>query len=144
MNILNCDCSEKWREYAPFVLRVIVGAVFAVHGYQKLTAVGIPQFGGFLGSIGVPLPIFFAYVVTYVELLGGIALILGLFAHWAAKLLAIDMLVALLLVHIQNGFYLSNGGYEYVLLLLAATVSLVLSGPGALSLDKRWMERRMM
>ena len=70
-------------------------------------------------------------------MLGGLALILGLGTRIAAPLLAVDMLVALVLVHLPNGFFVSNGGVELVLLLLVASVSLTLSGAGAYSVDAR-------
>lgn len=137
MNLLKCKCSEKWHDVAPLVLRIAVGLVFAMHGYQKLSGGG---FGGMLASLGVPAAGFFGALVTWVELLGGIALILGLLTHWSAKLLAIDMLVAFFLVHVSNGFWLSNGGYEFVIVLFAAAVSLLITGPGKWSLDEKWMK----
>jgi len=81
------------------------------------------------------MPEVFAVLLIAAELVGGILLILGLLTRWAAKSLIIVSLVALVLVHLPNGFSLSTGGYEYILLLLAASVSLALSGPGKWSLD---------
>lgn len=135
-NLLFCRCGEGWAKYGPLVLRLAVGVVFAMHGWQKV-GVTPEAFSMFLASLGVPAPLFFAYVVTYVELLGGLALILGFLTHWAAKLLSINMLVALFLVHFQNGFFLPMG-YEFVLVLLAGSVSLMLTGPGAWALDSKF------
>lgn len=135
-DLIFCRGGEKWTKYGPFVLRVVVGIVFAVHGYQKIT-MGAAVIAGFFGSVGIPAPLFFAYVVTYVEFLGGITLILGLLTFWASLLLSINMLVALFLVHLPNGFYVNEGGYEFALILLASTVALALMGPGARSLDER-------
>jgi putative oxidoreductase len=75
-----------------------------------------------------------AVVVTLVELLGGLALLLGLFARWAAIPLAINMAVAILTVHLRAGFFLPNG-YEFALTLLAANVAIALLGAGEASLD---------
>lgn len=134
MHLLKCKCSEKLRPYAPLVLRLAVGLVFLVHGYMKIQDVG--QVTTMFGSLGIPGAAFFAWVVTLVELLGGVALIVGLWVHLASKLLAIDMLVALFLVHFKQGFLVTNGGYEYALVLFAATLALMIMGGGAYSLQK--------
>lgn len=125
------------------ILRLAVGAVFAVHGWQKLTVMSVGGVAGFFGSLGIPFPEIAALVVTLVELVGGVALILGLGTRLVGALLAIDMLVALLLVHLPNGFAVENGGYEFVLVLLAASLFFALSGPGRLSLDARLLARRL-
>jgi putative oxidoreductase len=133
--ILNCDCSSKWGGYAPLVLRVVTGLIFAMHGYQKLTQMGVSGVAGFLDGLGFPLASVFAVILIAVELLGGLALIAGFMTHWAAKLCAIVAVVALFTVHIANGFFMSGNGYEFILLILAASVSLMISGPGAFSVD---------
>lgn len=140
-NLLFCRCGEGWASWGPFILRVAVGVIFLVHGLQKLTEVGIPTVGGFFGSVGIPAPLFFAYVVTWVEILGGIALILGFLTNLAAVLLAIEMAVALFFVHLPSGFYVNEGGYEFVLLLLAAIVTIGLVGPGRWALDEKFVKR---
>ena len=124
------------------VLRLAVGFVFAMHGWQKFTEMGFEGVAGFFGSLGVPLPFVAAVVVTLVELVGGLALILGLGTRLVAALLAVDMAVALVLVHLPNGFAVGNGGYEFVLVLLAVSVFFALSGPGRLSLDARRLAKR--
>ncbi len=116
------------------VLRVVVGIVFAAHGWQKLTGFGLEGTAGFFGSLGVPLPQVAAVVVIALELLGGIALILGLGTRYVAPLLAFNMLVAMLLVHLPAGFFLPEG-VEFVLTLMAASVALALTGSGAYALD---------
>lgn len=117
------------------VLRVVVGIVFLVHGGQKLFVWGFGGVAGFLGQVGIPAPMLAAVVVTLVELLGGLALLLGLFTRWAAIPLAINMAVAILTVHLQAGFFLPNG-YEFALTLLAANVALALLGGGEASVDR--------
>ena len=137
----------KLKEYASWstlFLRLGVGVVFLVHGVGKLlnvgpAALGVSNFAGYLSSLGVPAAMFFAWVVTLVETLGGAALLLGVVTRYAALLLAVDMLVALLLVHLQKGFSVAQGGYEFVLLLLLGGVSLLLSGAGKKwALGKKW------
>lgn len=116
-------------------LRLVVGLVFLMHGGQKLFVFGLEGTVAFMSQLGVPAPSLAAMVLIAVEMLGGLALILGLFARWAALLLAVDMLVAILTVHLRGGFFLPDG-YEFVLTLLAANVTLALLGPGDASVDR--------
>ena len=132
--ILTGEYLHAYAGYAPLVLRVATGFVFAMHGYQKFSG-GLAGVTGFLASLGFPLPEVFAVILIAVELLGGIALIVGLGTRVAAKLTTIVALVALLTVHISKGFFISDGGYEFIMLLLAASVSLMLTGGGKWALD---------
>lgn len=124
-------------DWALTIIRITVGLIFFMHGWQKLFMMGIPGVSGFFGSLGVPAAGFMAGFITFLELLGGLALILGVATRIVAALLAINMLVALLLVHLANGFFASNGGYEFVLILMAASVAFVFSGAGSMSVDAR-------
>jgi putative oxidoreductase len=132
-------CAEKWGAVAPLVLRVVVGAIFAMHGYQKLTMMGVPGVSGFLTMLGFPMPDVFAVLLIAAELGGGILLILGLLTHWTAKILAFVALVALATVHLSKGFFLP--GYEFILLILAASVSVMITGAGKYSLDHKMMKK---
>ena len=127
--------SSNSKPWGLTVLRVVVGAVFLIHGCQKLFVFGFHGVAAFLGPLGVPAPGVAAVVVTLVEFVGGALLVLGLFTRWAALLLAIDMVVAILLVHLKHGFFNQQQGYEYPLTLLAATIALALAGSGAASVD---------
>lgn len=95
-----------------------------------------------MGQVEIPVPMLAAGVVTAVEFLGGLALLLGLFTRWAAIPLAINMQVAILTVHLKAGFFLPNG-YEFALTLLGATVTLVLQGSGAASVDGALKTRKV-
>lgn len=116
------------------VLRVVVGIVFLTHGYQKIFKMHLSGVSGFFGHLGIPLPVLFAVVVMVVEFAGGILLITGLATRIPSVLLAIDMIVALLVVHLPGG-YLKSGG-ELPLLLLAGVICLALAGGGAGSLKR--------
>ena len=124
------------------VLRLAVGFVFAMHGWQKLSMMGIGGVAGFFGSLGIPAPELAAIAVTAIELVGGIALILGVGTRVAGALLALDMLAALLLVHVGNGFFVDAGGFELVLTLGAAALFFALAGPGPLAVDTWWGKRK--
>lgn len=119
---------------APLVLRIATGLIFAVHGWQKLSG-GVDGVAGFLGSLGFPLPEVMAMLLIAAELGGGILLILGLFTHWVAKVLAFVALVAWLTVHAASGFLVGEGGFEFIMLIFAASLSLAITGPGRWSLD---------
>lgn len=72
---------------------------------------------------------------------GGLAILLGLLTRPAALVLSVTMLVAIFSVHFSHGLFLSNGGYEFGLALLAGSVSLLISGAGRLSLDNLLLKR---
>ncbi len=122
------------------LLRAVVGVVFVIHGGQKLFVFGLPRFADGLARMGVPAPSVAAVVVTLVEFVGGALLVFGLFARPAALLIAADMLVAVLLVHLPRGFF-TPGGIEYPLTLMVANLALALLGAGAWSIDA-WVHGR--
>lgn len=132
---------------APVFLRLIAGFGFMVHGWAKLSR-GTAGFEKLLVVIGVPFPHFNAAIVPYIELLGGIAILLGAFVTIAAIPLIITMLVAMFTIHIHYGFSSINTigltatgpkfgppGYEVNLLYIAVLVSLMLTWAGAFSID---------
>jgi putative oxidoreductase len=124
---------------APLVVRVIVGVIMAAHGLQKLLA-GPANFGGFLAQLGVPLPGLMCWVVTLVELVGGLLLIVGLFSRLAALLLTIDLVVAIWLVKVNVGLLSTPGGdvpgAELDLALIAGFLVILFAGPGVISIDR--------
>ena len=119
-----CACLEKCGGIGMIILRVVVGLTFALHGWQKLQG-GIEGVVGFFNQLGIPAAGFFAPFITWLELIGGIALILGIGTHWFAKLLAINMVVAIFTAHISNGFFVGKGGVELALVLLAALIAIM-------------------
>jgi putative oxidoreductase len=125
---------NPWQGWGITVLRLVVGIVFLMHGGQKLFVWGFGGVAAFLGRLGIPAPGLAAPIVTLVEFLGGLALVLGLYTRYAAALLAVDMLVAIVTYHLPHGFFAPKG-VEYPLTLLAANLALVLLGPGEASVD---------
>ncbi|MGH9529115.1 MAG: DoxX family protein [Terriglobales bacterium] len=116
------------------VIRVVVGIIFLMHGYQKLFKFGFHGVAGMFAHMGVPLPAVAAVVVTLVEFFGGLALIAGMGTRVAAILLAIDMASAIFFVHAKNGFF-NPMGIEFPMTLLASCICLMLAGAGSLSID---------
>jgi putative oxidoreductase len=120
-------------------LRIPVGIIFAAHGGQKLFGwfggYGLEGTGQWMASIGINPGYLMAMLAGSAEFFGGLALILGLLVRPAAAVLAFTMGVAIFAVHIGNGLFMSNNGYEFGLALLAASVALAISGAGRGSLD---------
>jgi putative oxidoreductase len=139
MRTLSLSPVARLAGLSPLVVRVIVGVIMVAHGLQKLTQMGPGNFGGqVLAGLGVPLPELMGYLVTFVELLGGILLIVGLFSRLTALLLTIDLVVAILLVKLNVGLIAPQGsgaGAELDLALIAGLLVVLLAGPGKLSVD---------
>ena len=130
--------------FAALVLRLVLGIIFVAHGYPKLfkKEFGPKGFSAFLKNIGIPLPIFFAYVVGISEVVGGLLLILGLWTRLGAFLIACIMIVAMWKVKFKTGLFAKTmeggwvGGYELDLALFAIAIALTVAGGGVFSLDQ--------
>lgn len=130
---------DRYREYGPFCIRIALGLVMMGHGSQKLFGAfgggGLSQTAGFFDQIGIVPGIFWASVVAVVETFGGLLVLVGLLTRIAGLLVAVTMFVAMTWVHLPNGFFLSNRGIEFTLVLFAMALALVLTGPGTPSAD---------
>lgn len=126
--------------WGALALRIPVGIIFVAHGAQKLFGwfggYGLAGTGQWMDSIGLSPGIAMAFLAGAAEFFGGLALIVGLLVRPAAAVLAFAMLIAILSVHIGNGLFMSNNGYEFGLALLAVSVSLLFSGAGRASIDQ--------
>src|SRR3989442_3111317 len=140
--------------WAPIPLRLIVGFGFMEHGFAKLSK-GPDAFAAILHALAVPAPHFMAWVTILIELLGGLAILLGAFVSLVSLPMAALLLVAIFTVHLPYGFssiklvavtaagaQFGPPGYECDLLYLACLVALVLSGTGPLSIDGLVRNRR--
>ena len=128
-------CDKAYGQFGLLGLRVVLGIVFLYHGYDKVFVKGIPAITGFMNGLGLPAPELMAYLVSYGELIGGALMILGLLTFWVSVDFTIIALVALFTVHISKGFSAMQGGYEYILLILAASFFMLTHGAGKYSLD---------
>jgi putative oxidoreductase len=127
-------------------LRLGAGVIFTAHGAQKLFGwyggYGLEGTAGWMASIGLEPGMLMAAMAGSAEFFGGLLLVTGLLVRPAALILALTMLVAIVTVHLENGLFMSNNGYEFGLALLAISVALVFRGAGSLSAD-RLLQRQL-
>jgi len=156
MFFADTEWQRKLARYAPLPPRLIVGYGFMAHGYAKLMK-GPDAFVAIVHAMGVPEPFFMAWLTILIELLGGIALLLGAFVVPLSVPMAAVLLVAAFTVHLPFGFtsikllaITSSGpqfgppGYETDLLYLACLAALVMGGSGPWAADReiaRWLRR---
>lgn len=126
--------NDKTAPLAALLLRVSLGILFLAHVGLKVFVFGVPGFVGYFASLG--LPAIAAYLTIALELVGGLALILGVYASWVAVPLALEMFGTVVLVHGANGWLFTNkgGGWEYPAFWAIALVVLFLLGDGAYAL----------
>jgi putative oxidoreductase len=123
-------------DLGPLCMRVGVGAVFAVHGWQKLFDIKPANFALFLDSLGVPAPETVAWIQTFVEGIGGLLLIVGFMTRLVTIPLIGILIGAIWLVKVDVGFVVGNAtGAELETGLLAALLGLLFIGPGRMSID---------
>ncbi|WP_412460321.1 DoxX family protein [Pseudomonas sp. SC11] len=122
------------------LLRVLIGFIFMAHGAQKLFGwfggYGLEGTGQWMESIGLAPGYLMAVLSGSAEFFGGLAVLLGLLARPAALVLSATLVVAIFTVHISNGLFMANNGYEFALALMAGTLAILLEGAGRVSLDR--------
>ena len=123
-------------KFGPLPIRILAGIAFIAHGLPKFQDVAGTR--GFFGSIGLPPEL--ALPIGLLEVIGGIFLLVGVVTRITAALFIIDMIGATLLVKISKGFV---GGYELELLLMAVCISLLLTGPGRISIEWDVLKREI-
>ena len=126
--------SRRQIDTALAVLRVVLGITFILHGGQKLFVFGFAGVSGAFAQMGIPAPGVLGPFVAFVEFFGGIAIVLGLLTRLAALGIAATMVVAILTVHLKNGFFAPTG-VEFPLSLLGSAIALIITGAGDFSLD---------
>ena len=125
----------KLAPYGVLLLRVLTGVLFIVHGLTKLFVFTPAGTAAYFASLG--LPGFVGYLVMAFELIGGVALIVGVYARPLAALFGLEMLAAALLGHVQNGFSFAapnGGGWEYPVFWAIVMFAIALLGDGAKAL----------
>ena len=126
-------------------VRLAAGVIFTAHGAQKLFGwfggYGLEGTAGWMASIGLEPGYLLALMAGSAEFFGGLFLIFGLLVRPTALVLAITMIVAIVTVHLENGLFMSNNGYEFALALLAISVGLVFRGAGSVSIDRKIQQR---
>lgn len=116
-------------------LRVVVGVVFLMHGAQKLFVFGLAGTADIMAKLGIPVSPLAATIVIAAELLGGLAIITGIFTRWAGIVLTIEMLVAIPVARMKGGFF-APYGFEFEFTLLGACLTFAALGSGGVSLDR--------
>lgn len=122
-------------DLALLISRVALGVILVAHGWQKLTEWTLAGTAAAFADMGIPAPAAAATFATGVEVIGGIALIIGVLTPVVAVLNMINLLGALLLVHAGNGIFVADNGFELVLALFAGLTTIAILGAGKFSTD---------
>jgi putative oxidoreductase len=126
----------SWRDIAYTAMRVIIGYILLMHGWFKVGTYGVAGVSGMMAKSGLEPATAFAVAAMFLETVGAICIILGLFTRFFVAALAIELLIALLAVHLKNGFDVSKSGFEYILLLGIVMFAIAIRGGGPYSVDR--------
>lgn len=117
------------------IIRLVIGLTFVGHGLQKLFGwfggTGISGMGDWLKTLGLEKgPRVWATLAGLFELIGGLLFAAGFLTWLGAIMIVVVMIDAIFTVHLKNGYWMTNGGYEYNIVLIAAVIGVALIGPG--------------
>ena len=126
----------SWRDIADTAVRVVVGYNLFMHGWVKLTVMGAAGVAGFMAKSGLHPGLAFAWAAIFLETIGALCIIFGLFTRFFAAALAIEMLIGMFAVHWAHGFSYAKGGYEYILLIGIVCFAVAIRGGGPYSIDR--------
>lgn len=132
----------RFRDVGLLLTRVLLGVILIAHGWQKLVTNGLEATGTMFAQAGVPLPGVSAGIAGGVELLGGLALLLGALTPLAGLAVTAVLFGAFLFVHAGNGIFVSEGGWELVAALAIGAAQLAFVGPGRFSVDHAILRAR--
>lgn len=125
---------------AVLILRLFLGFAFMMHGSQKLLGAfgggGVSGVAGMMGKLGIEPSLLWAWVVSITEFVGGVCLFFGFLTRFWAAGLVIDMAVAVVKVHLVNGFFVGKNGVELPLTFGVIALVILLTGPGSMSMDR--------
>ena len=131
---------EGLERLAVLILRLFLGFAFMMHGSQKLLGAfgggGVSGVAGMLGKLGIEPSLIWAWVVSITEFVGGVCLFFGFLTRFWAAGLVIDMAVAVVKVHLVNGFFVGKNGVELPLTFGVIALVILLTGPGSMSMDR--------
>jgi putative oxidoreductase len=131
---------EGLERLAVLILRLFLGFAFTMHGSQKLLGAfgggGVSGVAGMMGKLGIEPSLLWAWVVSITEFVGGVCLFFGFLTRFWAAGLVIDMAVAVVKVHLVNGFFVGKNGVELPLTFGVIALAILLTGPGSLSMDR--------
>jgi putative oxidoreductase len=122
--------------YAYTLVRVATGAILLPHGIQKVFFLNIARYTEIIAGKGLPFPELLAYLTFFTESVGAACVMIGLFTRVAAAMIAIEMLVIVCVFQWQFGYFWTNRGYEYALLLMLLAVAIFFRGGGKCSIDR--------
>jgi len=127
---------NSFTDIAYTLMRVVIGYNLLMHGWVKVSQQGAAGVGGFMSRQGLEPGIAFAYAAMFLETAGAVCIIIGLLTRFFAAALAIEMAIALAVVHLTKGFSVGAGGYEYVLLIGIVLLFVAIRGGGPYSVDR--------
>ncbi|MEE9452615.1 MAG: DoxX family protein [Gammaproteobacteria bacterium] len=139
MSIIKKITSTHHMGAGPVFIRLFIGLIFMAHGAQKLfgwfDGPGLEGTTQMMVNLGVEPASIMALACASAEFFGGLLLLVGFLTRIASLALIVNMLVAVFAVHLSRGFFISNGGYEFALLLLICALAYLISGAGRFSFD---------